>query len=198
MIRGKTEIINNKLLDRTIKSIADSYEIDIKNKSKEIRHWMISGAPNFNLNGEVIGSIGIHLDITEKKKLKEMLPANKKEKKGKITDLTKHDVDSFKHFYSKDKVEKEDKDDKDDKEDECMIIETKTKLKKEERKEERKEENINIFKYDRKIVEREYQERYQHLHNQNQVARNNRNNTTSTRYSTPSIQKATTLSSLAL
>jgi light-regulated signal transduction histidine kinase (bacteriophytochrome) len=30
---------------------------------------MISGAPNFNLNGEVIGSIGIHLDITEKKKL---------------------------------------------------------------------------------------------------------------------------------
>jgi hypothetical protein len=138
--------------------------------------------------------------ITEKKKLKEMLPANKKEKKGKITDLTKHDVDSFKHFYSKDKVEKEDKEDK---EDECVIIDTKTKPKKEERKEERKEENINIFKYDRKIVEREYQERYQHLHNQNQVARNNRNNTTSTRYSshsstTPSIQKATTLSSLAL
>lgn len=63
------KIITNKLAERTIKSIADSYEIEIKNKSKELRHWMISGAPNFNLKGEIIGSIGIHLDITEKKKL---------------------------------------------------------------------------------------------------------------------------------
>ena len=48
---------------------SNSYEIKAKNKKGEIRHWLLSGAPNYNLNGEVIGSIGIHLDITELKKL---------------------------------------------------------------------------------------------------------------------------------
>jgi hypothetical protein len=29
---------------------------------------LTSGAPNYNINGEIIGSIGIHLDITEQKR----------------------------------------------------------------------------------------------------------------------------------
>lgn len=48
---------------------SSSYEVKVKNKQKEERYWLISGAPNYNLLGEVVGSIGIHLDITEFKKL---------------------------------------------------------------------------------------------------------------------------------
>jgi hypothetical protein len=33
----------------------------------------VSGAPNYNLHGKVIGSIGIHLDVTEQKLLEERL-----------------------------------------------------------------------------------------------------------------------------
>jgi|GEM_PF-228084 len=50
-------------------NISDTYEIKVKNKSGEERWWFISGAPNFNIHGEQIGSIGIHLDISEQKNL---------------------------------------------------------------------------------------------------------------------------------
>ena len=53
------------------KGLSDSYEIKVKIKSGETRNWLISGAPNYDMNGNVIGSIGIHLDITERKKLEE-------------------------------------------------------------------------------------------------------------------------------
>lgn len=62
------KIIENKNTIRT-KGVSDSYEITSKNKNGEIKHWLISGAPNYNLNGEVTGSIGIHLDITQQKTL---------------------------------------------------------------------------------------------------------------------------------
>ena len=48
---------------------SNSYELTIKNKDGEIKHWLISGAPNYNINGKVTGSIGIHLDITDLKSL---------------------------------------------------------------------------------------------------------------------------------
>ncbi|MBF2707566.1 PAS domain S-box protein [Flavobacterium soyangense] len=44
-------------------------QLPIKNKKGELRWWAISGAPNFDSKGNVIGSIGIHLDITEQKQL---------------------------------------------------------------------------------------------------------------------------------
>ncbi len=53
------------------KGNSDSYEIEIKNKQGEKKWVIISGAPNYNNKGENIGSIGIHMDITEQKKLKE-------------------------------------------------------------------------------------------------------------------------------
>lgn len=61
-------ILNSKINIRK-KGVSDSYQIKAKMKSKEEKYWLVSGAPNYNLNGKLVGSIGIHLDITELKKL---------------------------------------------------------------------------------------------------------------------------------
>lgn len=67
------EVQNKNVIEEKRKNrkngISDSYELFVKNKLGEDRCWLISGAPNINEKGKVIGSIGIHLDITEKKKL---------------------------------------------------------------------------------------------------------------------------------
>lgn len=51
------------------KGISDVYQIPIKNKRGELKWWAISGAPNFDDQGNLVGSVGIHLDITEQKQL---------------------------------------------------------------------------------------------------------------------------------
>ncbi len=61
-------IVEEKIIER-LNGIPNSYEIPIITKSGDEKHWLISGAPNYNVNGEIIGSIGIHLDITQQKKL---------------------------------------------------------------------------------------------------------------------------------
>ncbi|WP_052248508.1 PAS domain-containing hybrid sensor histidine kinase/response regulator [Chryseobacterium taiwanense] len=57
--------------------VSNVYQLPVKNKRGEIRWWAISGAPNYDDHGNLLGSIGIHLDITDQKKLEEDL---KKEK----------------------------------------------------------------------------------------------------------------------
>ena len=52
-----------------IENKSDSYEIEVINKQGESRYWLISGGPRYDEKGEVIGSIGIHLDITGQKNL---------------------------------------------------------------------------------------------------------------------------------
>lgn len=49
--------------------ISNSYEFKAICKKGKTRHWLVSGAPNYNIDGEVIGSIGIHLDVTDTKSL---------------------------------------------------------------------------------------------------------------------------------
>jgi PAS domain S-box-containing protein len=48
---------------------SDAYEICVKDKSGELKWWLISGAPRYDDKGIKVGSIGIHLDITKQKNL---------------------------------------------------------------------------------------------------------------------------------
>lgn len=65
-------IIHQKKGERAI-GVSDTYEICFKDKHGNTKWWLIGGAPNYNDEGRQIGSIGIHLDITERKKLEKEL-----------------------------------------------------------------------------------------------------------------------------
>ncbi len=107
-------------------SVSDSYEIEVKDKNGEPHWWFVSGAPNYNDKGQLIGSIGIHLDITEQKRLeqelakaktfaeaaakaKELFLANMSHEIrtplnviiGMIRQLTKENLTQDQHFYVK-------------------------------------------------------------------------------------------------
>ncbi|MEA1848797.1 PAS domain S-box protein [Chryseobacterium sp. MHB01] len=68
---------NMKFLEEQIelrkKGVSSVYQLPVKNKRGEIRWWAISGAPNYDDQGNLLGSVGIHLDITDQKKLEEEL-----------------------------------------------------------------------------------------------------------------------------
>lgn len=68
LLQESAEVIK-KETEKRKKGKSNSYELEIKDKSGQHCHWLISGAPNYNLKGEIIGSIGIHLDITQQKSL---------------------------------------------------------------------------------------------------------------------------------
>ncbi|WP_264566422.1 PAS domain S-box protein [Flavobacterium sp. N3904] len=57
--------------------ISDLYQVPIKNKRGELKWWTISGGPNYDDNGNLIGSVGIHLDVTEQKQLEIDLESEK-------------------------------------------------------------------------------------------------------------------------
>ena len=48
---------------------SDVYQMPVKNKKGELRWWTIGGAPEFDDTGKLVGSIGIHLDVTEQKQM---------------------------------------------------------------------------------------------------------------------------------
>lgn len=70
-----------ELVKRQIKlrrsGVSSVYQVPVKNKAGELRWWAISGAPNYDDKGNLIGSIGIHLDITDQKRLEEDLQKQK-------------------------------------------------------------------------------------------------------------------------
>ncbi|RZK65389.1 MAG: PAS domain S-box protein, partial [Pedobacter sp.] len=49
------------------KGLADAYEVETRDKKGNKKWWLSSGAPRYNDKAELAGSIGIHLDITDKK-----------------------------------------------------------------------------------------------------------------------------------
>ena len=67
-VEGGSEIISIENEKRK-NGESNSYELKVNTKQGDIRYWLISGAPNYDINGNVVGSIGVHLDITELKTL---------------------------------------------------------------------------------------------------------------------------------
>jgi len=49
--------------------VSDAYEVKVTNKKGDLKWWLISGAPRYDDSGKLMGSIGIHLDITDRKTL---------------------------------------------------------------------------------------------------------------------------------
>lgn len=119
------ETIKDKIKRRS-DAVSDSYEIEVFDKAGDRNWWFISGAPNYNDKGQLIGSIGIHLDITEQKRLehelakaktfaeaaakaKELFLANMSHEIrtplnviiGMIRQLTKENLTLDQHFYVK-------------------------------------------------------------------------------------------------
>lgn len=83
--------------EHRIKGESNSYEVEVLTKSRETRYWLVSGAPNYNLNGQVTGTIGIHLDITNLKKLE-------KQKEELLSELEKSNegLQEYAHVVSHD------------------------------------------------------------------------------------------------
>ncbi len=68
------EVVRMEMKNEARKSgMTDAYEITIHRKDGQRRWWLISGAPQYNDRGELIGTIGIHLDISDQKKIEQEL-----------------------------------------------------------------------------------------------------------------------------
>ncbi len=62
--------------EERLKGISSTYELEAIDKQGNTRWWLVSGAPNYNDNGEIIGSLGVHLDLTENRLAQERIRTN--------------------------------------------------------------------------------------------------------------------------
>ncbi|AMQ54821.1 PAS domain S-box protein [Algoriphagus sanaruensis] len=85
---GKKVVLQKNILRKVGQS--DVYEVEVLDKAGNRRWWLISGGPNYNDAGELVGSIGIHLDITEQKKLEN--------DQRQLLSLTQNQNDRLKNF----------------------------------------------------------------------------------------------------
>jgi PAS domain S-box-containing protein len=81
------ELIKGKNLDRE-KGITDRYNIRMKKKDGSPIFLEISGAPVYDKTGNVIGSLGIHSDVTERQKALEAI----KESEEKFRSLVENSI----------------------------------------------------------------------------------------------------------
>ncbi len=90
------DIVTSKLASR-LNGKSDSYEIDVIDAKGNLKHWLISGAPKYDVTGKVIGSLGIHLDITEQKTFQ-----NQKEQLVQELEKSNQGLQEYAHIVSHD------------------------------------------------------------------------------------------------
>jgi len=76
MDKASRELIEIKHQERK-RGESSVYEVKGKKKDGELVWLMISGAPRYDKQGNIVGSIGIHMDITQQKRLLNQLKAAK-------------------------------------------------------------------------------------------------------------------------
>lgn len=96
-IKFKGDNIIEKKNKNRLGGVSESYEVEVYNKNNGIMHWLISGAPRYDDTGAVIGSIGIHLDITDQKLLE-----LQKEKLLKDLENSNQGLQEYAHIVSHD------------------------------------------------------------------------------------------------
>ncbi|MGS0524555.1 PAS domain S-box protein [Zobellia nedashkovskayae] len=69
VLRVQNKNVLDKENEKRAGGESDSYELEVFDKTGERKHWLISGAPRYDNNKTLIGSVGIHLDITKQKLL---------------------------------------------------------------------------------------------------------------------------------
>jgi PAS domain S-box-containing protein len=60
-------------MSKRIEGQSSVYEVELTRKDGEVRWVIISGAPYYNENNEIAGTVGIHLDITNRKLIEQEL-----------------------------------------------------------------------------------------------------------------------------
>lgn len=95
-VKEDKSLIEKKVLERK-QGRTDLYELKIRKKDGEVRYWLVSGAPNYGIDGKVTGSIGINFDITDIKNLE-------KQKESLLSELAKsnNELQEYAHIVSHD------------------------------------------------------------------------------------------------
>jgi PAS domain S-box-containing protein len=68
-LRGDNQMNGDEVVERRREGISDAYELKVKDKRGNVKWWLVSGAPAYDSDGVMKGTIGIHLDITLQKTL---------------------------------------------------------------------------------------------------------------------------------
>lgn len=97
ILRVKDSSIIEEKGHKRLKGQSDSYEIEVTHKDGTPRYWLISGAPRHDDVKNVVGSIGIHLDITDQKQLQ-----LQKEKLLRELETSNQGLQEYAHIVSHD------------------------------------------------------------------------------------------------
>jgi PAS domain S-box-containing protein len=73
LIPERTKVLLDREHEKRAVGVASVYEVQLKHKDGQAIWCLISGAPNYDLHGKRVGSLGIHMDITSKKRDEEEL-----------------------------------------------------------------------------------------------------------------------------
>jgi PAS domain S-box-containing protein len=80
--------IMNEVVNQRKQKVDSIYEIKMKNKSGDLMDVVISGSPIVDIHGNVRGSVGIHWDVTQIRKMEQMIEDEKSMRQKEVMQAT--------------------------------------------------------------------------------------------------------------